>query len=146
MDNRCSREFVFLFNADRLAGASLSGMTIARRHILRVSMRRPQRSAARGRLRDGPIRKVPGLRKRERGFRLGHRRLWYAARWERGVWVGDSCGSLAELGDSHQIVGSRYEVGMHLHSLTTVIASAAQTSDGFQKVSSTRLRTHWLMA
>jgi hypothetical protein len=47
------------------------------------------------------------------------------------VWVGDSCGSLAELGDSHQIVGSRYQVGMHLHSLTNAIASAAQTSDGF---------------
>ena len=60
MDNRCSREFVF--NADRLGGASLSGMTIARRHMLRVSMRRPQKSAARGRLRDGPIRKVHGLR------------------------------------------------------------------------------------
>ena len=70
MDNRCSREFVFLFNADRLGGASLSGMTIARRHMLRVSMRRPQKSAARGRLRDGPIRKVHGLRNLNDSFRV----------------------------------------------------------------------------
>jgi hypothetical protein len=70
MENRCSREFVFLFNADRLARDSLSGMTIARRHILRVSMRRPQKSAARGRLRDGPMRKVHGLRNLNDSFRV----------------------------------------------------------------------------
>ena len=37
MDNRCSREFVFLSSADRLAGASLSGTTIAQEHMLRTS-------------------------------------------------------------------------------------------------------------
>jgi hypothetical protein len=37
MDNPGSQEFVFLFSADRLAGASLSGLTIAQQHMLRTS-------------------------------------------------------------------------------------------------------------
>jgi hypothetical protein len=57
MDNRCSREFVFLFSAAQPAGASLSGLTIARQHMLWTSSSTAKERSMRP-SRDGSMTKV----------------------------------------------------------------------------------------
>ena len=52
------------------------------------------------------------------------------ARAVDGFRVSYSCRARTEPGDAQEVVGGRYQVGMHLNSLTSTIASFAQTADG----------------
>jgi hypothetical protein len=50
------------------------------------------------------------------------------AAWNSGVGD-DSCRSLAELGDSQEVIAGGDQVGVHLHPLATAITSATQPAD-----------------
>jgi hypothetical protein len=69
MDNRCSREFVFLFGAAQLAGASLSGLTIARQQMLWTSSSTAKERSMRA-SRDGSMTKVDELRNLDDNFSI----------------------------------------------------------------------------
>src|SRR5215469_8874681 len=63
---------------------------------------------------------------------------WFSACWRQvalseglraSLLASSSCSSRAELGDSDEVVSSRHQVSMHLHSQASTIASLAQTAD-----------------
>jgi hypothetical protein len=69
MDNRRSRKFVLLLSADRLAGASLSGLTIARQQMLWTSSSTAKERSMRV-SRDGSMTKVDELRNLDDNFSI----------------------------------------------------------------------------
>jgi hypothetical protein len=69
MDNRRSREFVFLLSTDRLAGASLSGLTIARQQMLWTSSSTAKERSMRV-SRDSSMTKVDELRNLDDNFSI----------------------------------------------------------------------------
>jgi hypothetical protein len=69
MDNRRSRVFVFLLSADRLAGASLCGLTIARQQMLWTSSSSAKERSMRV-SRDGSMTKLDELRNLDDNFSI----------------------------------------------------------------------------